>query len=695
MLIPSRRRRLPNVYIDSLTLKNFGPYYGEHCFNFTTHDDRCGILIGGKNGAGKTHLLRALYLAVTGETGVHDLKKVEPSADATRFAFEKSLNRRAESEGEDTSLLQVTLSQRDAKGVRKAMISREIRHRLNSGPVWRSYADRLDGSGRIDDERHLEALRDAFLPRHLARFFFFDAERGQNFSLGQQDIVEGISRILGLWSYGELETDLRQLIQNKIPRVFNSSEGHEAARKLAEVTGQIVTAQSQLANIEEELNGFSVELRESEGELADIEERLKSLGAVDPTELLRAQENRMKLSEARSRLEAELTGTWETEMPLALLGQYRREFHDYLTQEEKRRDWETSRAAVEPKIPQVKQDVFDAAPPEFRLADDAFAFYSSRLENALHRLFHPPPDGMAERAYTTDRNDRSAQVRALLAISTASLSSIAELCSQTESTDADIRKLDTQLKQLKQDAAAMELGAALHQDRGRLISQCEGIRKRIDDLSGQSGSLKAKLAELRREETNLTAVAGKARTGQTLISLAARYREAAAEIRSRAADQLRQKISEHVGELWVEITERKREFLGMDFDKTWNCLLLRRDGKRTPWDETNTSAGQRQVRMLAFYEALRRLAKLAPPLVVDTPLGRLDKEVKDSVLDKLYLTGHQTIILTTNSEIDPGGPLLNRIGERLARTYTLHPRGREGSQNYEVEVSNGYFGEKV
>ena len=285
---------MPEVYIDSLTLKNFGPYYGENTFNFTTHDDRCGILIGGKNGAGKTHLLRALYLAVTGETGVHDLKKVEPSSEATRFVFEKSLNRRAEAEGEDTSLLQVTLSQRDAKGSRKVTIAREIRHRPNSGPVWTSWADRLDGSGRIDDQRHLEALRDAFLPRHLARFFFFDAERGQNFNLGQQEIVEGISRILGLWSYGELETDLRQLIQNKIPRVFNSSEGHEAARKLAEITGQIVTAQNQLINVEEELNGVTVELRESEEELADVEERLKSLGAVDPAELQRTQENRIK-----------------------------------------------------------------------------------------------------------------------------------------------------------------------------------------------------------------------------------------------------------------------------------------------------------------------------------------------------------------------------------------------------------------
>lgn len=299
---------MPEVFIDSLTLSNFGPYYGEHTFNFTTLDDRCGILVGGKNGAGKTHLLRALYLAVVGETGVVDLKKVEPGSEATRFAFEKALNRRAEAEGEDTIRLQVGISQRDEKGggSRKAMLVREIRHRPNSGPVWRSYADRFDGSARIEDDKHLEKLRDALLPRHLARFFFFDAERGQNFNLGQQDIVEGISRILGLWSYGELETDLRQLIQSKIPRAFNAAEGHEAAKKLAELSGRIVTADGKLIALREELSSVNLEFGETKSELAEVEERLTSLGAVDPEELQRAQDSRAKLAETKTRLETEL-----------------------------------------------------------------------------------------------------------------------------------------------------------------------------------------------------------------------------------------------------------------------------------------------------------------------------------------------------------------------------------------------------
>ena len=179
---------MPEVCIDSLTLENFGPFYGEHTFTFGNLDGRCSILVGGRNGAGKTHLLRALYLTVVGESGVGDLKRVETGSDATRFVFDKSLNRRALAEGQDTVRLRATISQRDEKngGSRKVEFIREIRHRQNSPPVWHSYAVRSDTAGSIEDEQVIQKLRDAFLPRHLARFFFFDAERSQSINLGHQ-----------------------------------------------------------------------------------------------------------------------------------------------------------------------------------------------------------------------------------------------------------------------------------------------------------------------------------------------------------------------------------------------------------------------------------------------------------------------------------------------------------------------------
>lgn len=116
---------MPDVNIDSLTLENFGPFYGEHTLDFRSLEGKCGILVGGKNGAGKTHVLRALYLAVVGESGVGDLKRVETGSEATRFIFEKSLNRRALAEGQDTIRLKAVVTLRDDKvGSRKVELHR-------------------------------------------------------------------------------------------------------------------------------------------------------------------------------------------------------------------------------------------------------------------------------------------------------------------------------------------------------------------------------------------------------------------------------------------------------------------------------------------------------------------------------------------------------------------------------------------
>lgn len=313
---------MPEVYLDSLTLENFGPFYGEHTFNFGNLDGRSGILIGGRNGAGKTHLLRALYLAVVGESGVGDLKRVETGSDATQFIFDKSINRRAFTEGRDTVVLKAVISQRDEKsgGSRKVELRREIRHRPNSPPVWRSYAKRSGTSGQIEDEQVIQKLRDAFLPRHLARFFFFDAERSQSINLGHQDIVEGVTRILGLWTYGELETDLRQLILQKIPRVYSATGGQDPETKLADLAADVMRLDGHLRARRKEFSTLERDSQEVDAELLQVEDDLKTLGAVDPDELQKAQAQRDELTKAKAFLDSKLTDAWESALPVALLG---------------------------------------------------------------------------------------------------------------------------------------------------------------------------------------------------------------------------------------------------------------------------------------------------------------------------------------------------------------------------------------
>jgi len=90
------------------------------------------------------------------------------------------------------------------------------------------------------------------------------------------------------------------------------------------------------------------------------------------------------------------------------------------------------------------------------------------------------------------------------------------------------------------------------------------MHKRLAELTSEMTRLEADLGETKRQETNQYEIVKKAQRGESLAALATRYREAAGQIRSRAAIQLRKRISEHVGDLWIEITEHQREF-----DRDW------------------------------------------------------------------------------------------------------------------------------
>lgn len=683
---------MPEVYIDSLTINNFGPYYGEYTFEFATEGHRHATLIGGKNGAGKTHLLRALYLATVGESGSIDLKKVESGSDATRFELAESLNRRAKAEGQDSCSMALKLSQRDDTGSigRTLTLARQVRWRPNSPPVFTSKANLSGDSQWIEDEDKVQKLRDAFLPRHLTRFFFFDAERSQSIQLNEREITEGISRVLGLYAYSELEEDLRQLTANKIPKVYGA--GSEAERRLNDITADILRYESNLKTLTLDESDQNQALRDVSSELDEVEDQLKTIGAVDPEELAKTTKKREDIKSIKDKLEANLGSAWESTLPVSLLGGFRAEMHDYLVQEESRREFENRKASVEPKIPQVKRAVFENVPSNLALDELHRMFYERQIDKALQSLFNPPPEGMSEKIFVVpERNELSIQIRSRLRTQSAAIQGLADLCLDLERKTSELRELDQALKTLTSDSAAIALGNELREKRGSLLKHKEQIEAKLEAILAERVQIDRKLQELRKEETVLSEQVQKVQKGRDLNSLAHRYREAVSLIKSNAAVSLREKIADIVGGLWLDITDRGLEYVGMDFDQHWNCFLKKPDGSKVSWETANTSAGQRQVRILAFTEALRRLGRFVTPLVVDTPLGRLDKEVRENVLERLYLSGHQSIILTTNAEIDPKSDLFDRIAPHLSRVYTLNPEGDPESNTYQVKVTNDYF----
>ena len=99
------------------------------------------------------------------------------------------------------------------------------------------------------------------------------------------------------------------------------------------------------------------------------------------------------------------------------------------------------------------------------------------------------------------------------------------------------------------------------------------------------------------------------------------------------------------------------------------------------------SAGEKQIFIMALYQALSQLNKINVPYIIDTPFARIDKEHRSKILEQFFkkLTG-QIIILSTDEEIV--GDYQKVVSDVVSNTFILN---HMDDGNTEV-LSDVYFG---
>ena len=92
------------------------------------------------------------------------------------------------------------------------------------------------------------------------------------------------------------------------------------------------------------------------------------------------------------------------------------------------------------------------------------------------------------------------------------------------------------------------------------------------------------------------------------------------------------------------------------------------DGHELPM--ARLSAGERQLLATAVLSALIRERKGQFPVVVDTPLARLDKKHRRSLVQRFFSKiSHQVLVLSTDEEVDEA--LLAEVAPSMSKSYSL------------------------
>jgi DNA sulfur modification protein DndD len=688
------------MYLRSLTLRNWKAF--EECrLDFGEPTARKNVvLIGGKNGYGKTSLFEAIALGLYGRDGLRLVQRATQALEEDRKTqsfrefLGRAFNGRAVQRGQTSCSVGLQFVGDDGQpieiertwyftssGALQQADPEQLR--IFKGPDRRVV--RAPPSEPDSDAWYRDWLARSFLPAHLAGFFLFDGEMASAYAerdMGVQ-VREGIEGLLGLVWFGRLADSLRKYAINRSGQVVKGIDAERIGaleEAIASAENEIGKAKARLTEIEQELANLTTQQDALMAEFA-------SYGGSSAAELQHLLKQRADHEKELRLQEEALARIAELELPLALAGATLRErLSAQLAAEAKREQWHAAAGHAKERAKSVVHIVDDrllqVEPPLSKTQREAVR---EAVREALEHLWHPAPEGAAREvrhAHVSGQRREELQVRLREAaqISAGSVNALIEAKSRSNAA----------LRGINREIESSEVMATPQLEAKR--EQLKVLQQKLGGLRQEEGELRAfvksREAELDQKRKDLQRQRGLLGQSERPARLAKRAEDIAAMLDRLVKDALPMQtgqIAQEMTEAIAAMAHKKDQFRRVEIGETGEVRLLGPNGRDLR--AYDLSAGEKQIFTQALFAAVAAVSERCFPLVVDTPLGRLDEEHRLGVLRYLAKRPGQVILISTDTEVV--GPYLDAIRDRVERTWRLENR-TEGELGRSWAV-RGYF----
>jgi DNA sulfur modification protein DndD len=317
--------------IHKITLTDFRIYKGQNSISFNSSSDRNISLVAGRNGYGKTTFLTSLIWVFYGKMMSevedkyrNDIKSVGGYEKFLKTLINRDVKSDFENELNDKAKLSVEIELRDISipsiPCKSVIINRSYNLKSNKEEL-KIFIDGLENE--LTKEVGYEVfINDFILPREIAKFFFFDAEKIVSLAEAKtkeelKNLSRAYSEVLGIKKYEDLKKNLESLI-SKLKRTGASSSQQTKLDSLLkdenEFIGLIEIHDNKLLDIESELQTLKTR---SEG----LQEKLIREGnAITLTQLQEFKKERDLLKNESTEIKHKLKKLLDI-APLVIAGQ--------------------------------------------------------------------------------------------------------------------------------------------------------------------------------------------------------------------------------------------------------------------------------------------------------------------------------------------------------------------------------------
>lgn len=623
---------MAKITITKVSIENLGPFRERQTIDLGVGSGKPVILVKALNGSGKTTLLTALQVGLYGQKALPGLKRSE---------YEQLL---------------LGLQRRDAQGHSVVEIGVVIevsgaRRQLNVRREWPAKADGLqenisvfeDDSLDIDFSQTWDEFIGSILPAELVQLFLFDGEKIEALANPERlpDLLKRATEVfLGIGGIEALGNDLKAFERRAILKNKNTSEEFEAAR------ANVSTWHSQANELEARIQRLTQELASARN-AADqaqnaldrytVEAQRKGLVAYEQAAAIRnsVEVARKAVSVARSNLADAMSDpilplAWLTSLWPSYVDAWERDQHarhsKLLGQEFKKRD-ERVLSALPASLSKSAIDALRNA-----LAQDLKA-YSANRDKGGTRLHDAPPKDV-ERQLTSSRSQVRREMDALKAA------------------QAQLDKAEQRIGEIPAEEQISDILSALS-DRSKVTAAAEA---QLTALTQQLEEAQSNLAHVRTRLNAAQARLGTEFRGRSMeaksLEASARTRKVLTIFKDRLLASKAQWLSEVITGEFRSLMRKKNLIASVVVDPTSYQVSIK-DSKQQELPMDRLSAGERQLLAISVLSALIKERKGRFPVVVDTPLARLDQQHRSAMIKRFFATvSHQVVVLSTDQEVE-------------------------------------------
>jgi len=693
--------------LSNIEINNFRQYYNTVNIDLRTNSEQNIVVIGGKNGYGKTNLLLSIVWCLYGEkiSQIDDNFKKEIQKEKNYSSFmQQSINWTAKKENKDTFLVSIIISEIELPELKKLNSNSEsviITRTFNVSSMNEklSILDPISNIEIFDDEADkINFINDYIIPIDAAKFVFFDAEKISeiaNLSIKEEGsfINDALGKILGLDAYDTLIEDIEFYINNL------KKEG--ATKNLQE---QIVDKEKTI-----ELSNIDIEKLEEENaeKLKEIDDLKKTIRQYNNLISQHSKQGNSTFDRESVISEIEKLKTKELELaerfnelseiiPLAILTGKLEEVNEQLEIQEKNELSQSFSKENSEKIENFIELLFNK-PPEPGNSTMSFKdklFYYEKAQNLGSELFSNAED-YQELEFEHDFNN--AQKDLISDAINLVNSQSKDLFETTIEEFNEIRiKLSELNKTLSKVDADLEDELILEYSSKKETADYNITEKnrKIGENNQQITKLKSDIVRLNQQLSVLVKKVDVNAQNKLKIKESQKYIDALntflEEQKSKHKDSIEKTILSELKILMHKLgsEENKSKFIE---DVKVTILASGQGMKITLLDQDDNeirkeslSSGEKQIYISCLIKAILNESTQSLPIFIDTPLGRLDEEHRDNITKKYYpFLSEQVVLFSTNSEITP--KRYKDISDNISKSYLLFNDGAN------TIFKNGYF----